>query len=88
MAHCSEPLLLGVARRRRDKLEDLVRHKCSVRKLLCRRVDNIARAESDLLWCDFCDRYIGRYGDRLGTVLVVNHERSTAALLDCSVRHA
>lgn len=73
---------------RRNELKYLVRRKCSIRKFLSRRVDNIARAESDLLRCDFCDRDIGRYGDCLGAVLVVNDERGAAALLDCSVRHA
>ena len=37
MAHCLEPLVLGVARRRWNELENLVRHKGSVRKLLCCR---------------------------------------------------
>src|SRR5580693_360874 len=76
-----------VGRRRRNELKDLVSYKCSVPELLSRRVDNIARAKSDLLRCDFCDRDIGGYGDGLGAVLVVNNERGTAALLDCPVRH-
>ena len=73
---CSGLLLLGVARRRWNELENLVRHQRSVRKLLSRRVDNVARAESDLLRCNFCDRNIWRNGDRLGAVLVINYEPS------------
>jgi len=88
MDHCSGLLLLGIARRRWNELENLVRHKCSVRELLSSRVDNVARAKSDLLGCDFCDRDIGRHGDRLRAVLVINYERGAAALLDGSVRHA
>src|SRR5580698_9791756 len=52
-----------VGRRRRNELKDLVRYESSVRELLSCRVDNIARAKSDRLRCDFCDRDIGGYGD-------------------------
>ncbi len=88
MVHCSGLLLLGVARRRCDELENLVRHKCSVRELLSSRVDNIARAKSHLLRCDFCNRHIGRNRDLLGAVLVINYEGGTAAFLYRAVGHA
>ena len=52
MVHWASPLLAGVLGRRGNKEKDLVRYKCSVRELLSRRVDDIARAESDLLRCD------------------------------------
>src|ERR1700733_3368201 len=80
------PQLHGLAGRR-NELKDLVRHKCSVRELLSRRVDDIALAKSNLFRCDFCDGDIRRYGDRLGAVLIANHKRGTTAILDCSVRH-
>jgi hypothetical protein len=73
---------------RRNEEKDLVRHKCSVRWLLSRRVDDIALAKSDLLRCHFCDWDIRRCGDRLGAVLITNQKRGSAALLDCPVRHA
>jgi hypothetical protein len=74
--HSLKPQLHGLVGRR-NELKDLVRYKCSVRALLSRRVDNIARAKSDLLGCDFRNRDIRRYGDRLGAVLIAKHKRGT-----------
>jgi hypothetical protein len=88
MVHALKPQLHGLVGRSRNELKDLIRHKCSVRELLSRRVDDIARAKSDLFRCDFCDWNIRRYGDRLGAVLIANHKRGAAAFFDGSIRHA
>ena len=86
--HALTSQLHGLVGRRRNELKDLVRLKCSVRELLSRRVDHVARAKSDLFRCDFCDWDVRRYGDRLGAVLIANHKRGAAAFFDGSVRHA
>src|SRR5580658_1006421 len=80
--------VLLVRCRRWNELKDLVSLNCAVRELLSCRIDNIARVKVNRLRSYFCDRDIGRHGDRLRSVLVVDHECGTTALLDCSVRHA
>ena len=80
------PQLHGLAGRR-NELKDLVRHKCSVRELLSRRVDDIALAKSNLFRCDYRDRDICRHGDRLRAVLILDHEGGAAVFLYRTVRH-
>src|SRR5450755_4602114 len=76
-------LLLVTGRRGRSDEKNLVRHKCSVRYLLGGRIDDIAGSERNLFRCDFHHRNICRHGDRLGAILILDYQGSTAAFLYC-----
>ena len=70
------------------ELKDLICGQHSIGQFVGRRIDGIAGAQSDCFFRDQHDLDARRYRNRLRSVLILNHQSATGALLYRAVRHA